>query len=407
MSLVKMVRHCLGHVKRKMEDWMVVPYLKAASERGIYGAKIKVAFIVHEPETWDKLQPVYERMSLDDQFTPRLIIVPSFDVNLSLGTKYGYELEFFSNKYKDVICAINEHGTTIDLKSLKFDFVFYQDPYNAHYPKNIKSNQVVKYSKICYVPYGYTISENFADLIANNKAFFRNVHTFFSANKMDGLNFERMYASNIKRGLQRIRYFGYPCLERYTDVSTEFELNRITWTPRWTYDPTVGGSHFIEYKDEFVHLVDDYDDLKLLLRPHPMMFHNLVQTGRMTAEEVADYKRILTQKNIEMDINSPIDDILEKTGILITDISSIIVSYFMMGRPIIYCNCELPPSSEFAEMLEGIYVAENWKDVKKYIDELRKGNDYLKEKRCGILQRKSFNVHRNSAERILDDLKGG
>ena len=108
---------------------------------------------------------------------------------------------------------------------------------------------------------------------------------------------------------------------------------------------------------------------------------------------------------IGIDINSPIDEILERTGILVTDISSIIVSFFMTGRPIIYCVCELPPSEDFKEMLEGIYVAENWEDVKKYISRLINGDDFLREKRIEILHRDSFQVHCNSTENIVNYLK--
>lgn len=64
------------------------------------------------------------------------------------------------------------------MEQLGFDYVFYQDPYNVHYPKEICSKSVVKYSKICYIPYGYVISPNFSDLLLQNKDFFRNVSVF-------------------------------------------------------------------------------------------------------------------------------------------------------------------------------------------------------------------------------------
>lgn len=405
MNTIKEVRHWLGNIKRKIEDWMAIPYLKAVAAKEINRDKIGVAFIVHEPESWDKLQPVYEKMCSDDLFIPKIIVVPSFDVSLSIGTEYGYELEFFEKKYSDTICAIDNEGEIIDLESLHFDYVFYQDPYNAHYPKKLRSNQVVKYSRICYIPYGYTISENFAHLIANNKPFFRNVSIFFSTNKMDGLMFEQMYHSNIRKGIQRIQYLGYPCLERYAKMTRDCSLDRITWTPRWTYDSKVGGSHFIEYKEKFLHLAETYKNIKLLLRPHPMMFNNFIQTGLLTSDEVRDYKNQLTERNIELDINNPIDEILEKTSILLSDISSIIVPYFMTGRPIIYCSCELPLSTEFNKMLDGIYVAKNWDDVNRYIHDLLNGNDYLKNKRIEILQSASFHVHCRSTENIVNYLK--
>ena len=74
---------------------------------------IRVAFIVFEPESWDKLQPIYEEMTRRKEFEPQLVVVPSFDVSFSIG-QYSYEREFFKKKYGEIIEAIDENGNTID-----------------------------------------------------------------------------------------------------------------------------------------------------------------------------------------------------------------------------------------------------------------------------------------------------
>ena len=51
--------------------------------------------MVFEPETWDKLKPLYERMMNDNRFNPILIVIPSFYTNLALSQSYGYEKDFF------------------------------------------------------------------------------------------------------------------------------------------------------------------------------------------------------------------------------------------------------------------------------------------------------------------------
>lgn len=364
---------------------------------------IKIGFIVFEPESWDKLQPVYEAMRERAEFDAKLIVVPSFDISLSIG-QYGYEREFFKTKYGEIIEAVNDNGEIIDLKKYDFDYIFYQDPYNSHYPRKLCSDEVVKYSKICYIPYGYTVSNNFSRLYAENMSFFRNVTYFFADTEQNGKIIEKLLDKNIKRGIQKVKYLGFPPFEEYFGWHKNDQINQITWAPRWSYDKRVGGSHFVEYKDEFIKLRGLYKDVKLLLRPHPMLFANMIECGKMTEKEEKEYKKLLAENDIELNDRGAIDDILKKTDLLIADISSIDASFFVTGRPIIYCESKLPPNNEFRMMLEGIYVARDWTEVLNYVKEICSGNDYLYEKRCEILKNNVFMNHRNATHNILEFL---
>mgnify|MGYP006898305653 CR=1 FL=1 len=55
-----------------------------------------------------------------------------------------------------------------------YDYIFYQDPYNEHMPPTLRSDNVVRFAKICYVPYGFVGSNDLSHIVTN-KAFFRNV----------------------------------------------------------------------------------------------------------------------------------------------------------------------------------------------------------------------------------------
>ena len=56
---------------------------------------MKVGFIVFEPETWDKLNPVYNELKSRKGIEVKIIIVPSFDQALKITTHYGKELNYF------------------------------------------------------------------------------------------------------------------------------------------------------------------------------------------------------------------------------------------------------------------------------------------------------------------------
>lgn len=154
-------------------------YLKKNSQRVSHGEKkIKIGFIVFEPETWDKLDAVYTELKSREDVICELIIVPSYDQELELTTHYGKELQFFRNKTSDVLLAYTNENGWLDISKNGYDYVFYQDPYNAHMPKNLKSSTVVKFTKICYIPYGFSGSNNFNEG-NTNPDFFRNVYFEF------------------------------------------------------------------------------------------------------------------------------------------------------------------------------------------------------------------------------------
>ncbi len=408
--MIKFIKKCLKPILKpaieSIRDKRATHYIKKVSKRTV-NQVVKVAFIVFEPESWDKLQPVYETMEKRKDFEPWLVVVPSYDNNLSLEKTYGYEKKFFEEKYKNIILAYDKNGNVVDLEQYGFDYVFYQDPYNVHYPKEICSNSVVKYSKICYIPYGYIISTNFTDLLLQNKEFFRNVSVFFAENTSVKNVMKTVFGENYDKGIQKVQELGYPPFERYEEMSYNSEIKTIAWAPRWSYDEKVGGSHFIEYKDGFVAMRKKYPEINLIFRPHPMLFANMINTKKMTKQEADNYKEFLKINNIVTMDKDPINVVLENVDILISDISSVIPSYFMTGRPVIYCKSNLEVNNEFKMLLEGIYIANSWEDVEYYINEITSGNDFLKEKREDIINNGIFSIHKNSRLKILEYLKKG
>lgn len=97
--------------------------------------------------------------------------------------------------------------------------------------------------------------------------------------------------------------------------------------------------------------------------------------GLMTVAEVNDYKqKVENTSRVSFDTNKNIEDTFEETGILITDVSSIVFPYFLTGKPIIFCNTEIPlsPAFKIAESIRNMH-----KDsVNKIINLIEK--DYYK-----------------------------
>ena len=214
------------------------------------------------------------------------------------------------------------------------------------------------------------------------------------------------YASNVEMGYQHMEFLGYPILDTDLAAPDPHSTVNLLWTPRWSYKARVGGSHFLEYKDKFITLGDRYGDkVKLSMRPHANTFSDLQEKGLITKAEVDAYKKTLKEKSIELySTQFDLYENFRRTDILIGDYSSILIVYFLTGRPMIYCEfANAEPLAEYKEMFDCMYVARSWDDVERYLDELIAGNDPLYERRQKAVAKIRAD-HANSAQRIVDRL---
>ena len=84
--------------------------------------------------------------------------------------------------------------------------------------------------------------------------------------------FKEKYTGKKVYAYQHFETLGYPDLESYFDISGSSAVRNIIWTPRWSYDPKIGGSHFFEYKELPLALKEKYSEIGIVFRPHPLMF---------------------------------------------------------------------------------------------------------------------------------------
>jgi len=171
------------------------------------------------------------------------------------------------------------------------------------------------------------------------------------------------------------------------------------WAPRWTYMETMGGSHFIEYKENFVALRKKYKNLKMTIRPHRLLFPTMVKENRMTEEEVQRYKESLQENKIYLDEHDPLKSALAESDIMIADITSIIPLYFLTGNPIIYCDSGYNFFGDSKLIESAIYKAYSWDDVEKYLAMILNGEDPLKDDRRRLIKQ-LHHIHNGAAEKI-------
>ena len=239
----------------------------------------------------------------------------------------------------------------------------------------------------------------------DNFKFLKNSHIVFYACD-DEVEYEkRTIWVGCLLGAHKILNVGYPMLDRYLAIRDSGIETTILWTPRWTPDLKSGGSNFLRYKSDFADLRNKYEQANIIARPHPLTFNNFISNGLLTEEEALEYKNLLGLKQIELDESEDTFSAFRRASILISDYSSIILPFFLTGKPIIYCTVigatGLEFTSDFKEVIKSLYIADSWDDVMKYIEMIVSGNDYLKDSRRRIIEEKYTNK-RDSTKKILD-----
>ncbi len=395
----KKIRRTIISLYRKFKSMY---YLRKIRNKNT-GCPILVGFIVQEQCGWDKQETLFDVLNKSESFKTYLFVVPREDF-VTYEIQVDYTNNFFLNRYSNAIRAMNQDGTCIDLRKYELDYLFYPRPYDFRLPYPLRSYNTMKYTKCCYISYGFTASDAFDE--SNLYSEFYDFQYFLF---MDSDYTRKKMASrcwnNIHRGIQHVEYLGYPSNDIYLKMSDVVHGGSVVWTPRWSFDETKGGSTFLKNKDSFLNMVQMFPD-SYVFRAHPLIKQEVIRLGYMDSESWNSYIKELEGNNVIVDLETPINNILGRASILISDFSTIIGSFFLTGRPIIYCDDGIKLNDIYMEFLDYIYVAKEWDDVMVYYSKLKNGIDPKKKARLSYINSKYRNYKDSSVmitQRILKD----
>lgn len=379
---------------------------------------VRVCFVQQDPNCWNKSKALYDLLNQDKRFEVSLLCVPDpFDPDTSSTYR------FFSERgYKAIDARIGDgpwdtqtnQGQWFDLQSLAPDYLFYQQPYNAYLPISYRSNVVYKYAKICHTPYGFALIKELLGCMARD--FCRCVYRTYSVSELErDFNIRRFPLSHRLKLRKTVYYsplvFANFFQERHKESSSwNFSKNsfRAIWTPRWTTNEKLGGSNFFRYKDVLPAYAAANPDVDILFRPHPMAFDAFVRLGQMTQQEVDEYIRSCNSRpNTAIDTAKNYDATFWQSSVLVSDISAVVVEYFVTGKPIIFCPTEKRGStylSNFEKICSSCYIANNQEELTGYLDQLKQGIDPLAQKRTQVIRELFGEDPTQAPNKIRDDL---
>lgn len=407
---------CIIKERPTKEDFSSYSKLSAVKKHNNTARTIKVVFIFQMPALWSKQSGIYEEMRRRGNIEITILAVPEYDIrtqthNLEENVAYEYAIK---HNLSVAINALEPNGWK-DLREIQPDYVFYQRPYEEYLPEVYRAKEVCAYAKTCYVPYAYFLTTSGEMRLDYGRGFTRNIYMNFVTSKDAEQKVRNKFWITHKLGTKKIEYLGAPILEAifkrkqnnaemsvWKDWGCKQEQFKILWTPRWTMDEKIGGSHYFDYDDNFVELLKENKDMFLAFRPHPLAFANYIREGLMSESEIENLEKMYKEShNMVIDHRARYMDTFWESDLLVTDISSMAVEYFITGKPIIMCDTKLALSSMFEELISCMYWAKNWSEVEKIIFNIKQGNDFLKNKREKAV-RKLYEENSNSSERIVE-----
>lgn len=161
------------------------------------------------------------------------------------------------------------------------------------------------------------------------------------------------------------------------------------WLPRWTVDSPKGKriSCFLKYLENFFKYMAENPTVDLIIRPHPMMFQVILEKSIWTQEEYHTFmERMDKASNIYLDNNEDYLVSFGKSDVLVSDYSSLLIEYFVTGKPIIYCDTAEDFNADTLLMDATLYHAAEWYEVEMQLTELINGQDCQYEQRIDTVR---------------------
>lgn len=395
--------------RMKKHDKMVIGFNN--NRKSLNHDKPRIVFISQCEHIFDKTKPVVEEC-IKKGFDVILYVVKDEVTTYEEKTIFEKEFPNLCVKYEDK-----------KLKDLEADYVFYPRPYIAVLPKDIRPDVVTEYAKTCYIPYGYSLMD--LGYVNLNRDFITCANFMFLDNAY-AKNYAEEHMPEEFKKYNRMFDVGYPYFDSllnnfdsfikdghdcFKGLDKQNKLNAI-WAPRWTNDDALGGSNFLRYWKNFNTYFINNQFYNYVFRPHPYALDYYVKTGQISQEEKDAYlAEMNNSNNARYDNNSDYFATFNSSDVLICDVSSIIAEYVFLDKPVIFCHNEGKDilNSIAEEMCGVFYNAYSFEDIERYLTDLSKGIDPLKEKRTAYCKKYKAQFE-GSVLRIVDivekDFKG-
>ena len=116
-----------------------------------------------------------------------------------------------------------------------------------------------------------------------------------------------------------------------------------------------------------------------------MMFSNFEKTGEMSGEEAKQYlNNYMEHERLMYDNYAEYYTTLWNSDVLVADLTTVIIEYFVVRKPIIYCVADIEYNDFMKKVISGCYCVHNGQELADTLDMLERGEDPLLDERNRI-----------------------
>ncbi len=351
--------------------------------------RLRVLFVAELGGKWDAMESVYKAFSARTDCDVDVVIQPIFrSVRLPDGTTRT------ENVYEDHLTPLgikNIHYSKYDIAQVRPDMTFISQPYESVTTPMFHPDNIMKYSRLVYLPY----------------------FTALTLNKDASSAYDSFFRLNTQRCSWKIACQSETMKQHYKNIASEKGRNCIvSGLPKWDYvygknkdnvpvpeewKKKLGGrkvflwnTHFTsdigeKYNDiiEFISIFANDPALGLIWRPHPMA-EAIIKVYRpdLYGKYLDLKKRVSEADNMIIDQNASYLPAFVCSDALITEFSSLMEQFLLTDKPVLVTTEKTPDAMrQKLASVDGLFdfsqipVSFNMADRRSFINSIKEGND--------------------------------
>ncbi|WP_315077721.1 CDP-glycerol glycerophosphotransferase family protein [uncultured Clostridium sp.] len=356
--------------------------------------KIKIRFIFQRSLTWKAVESVYCSFVNDNRFDVKIIVVPNDGI---------IEHKILNESNINYI-LYDEFNLTIDQP----DIIICNETNDISRPMEYHSKNLCEISKLVYIQgtlhnlalpkkwiqdqMDRPIYKNAWKVILGDKEFYELCNISINKAFLTSPRWDSLYIAlnnNNKAPKQWIE----KCKKRKV----------ILWNPHF-YIRGQNSSTFDIYLKDILELVINNKELCLIIRPHPILFKSIYENNIWSKKQINCFKEFINKsENIILDEMVDYTKSFSLSDALISDMSTFLVTYLPIKKPILYLKHPLEDELCNKEYIQSYCdIASNFDYVKKFFEMIINNRDCNYKKRIEIFKEKVKSFDGKAGEKVKE-----
>lgn len=372
--------------------------------------KIQVGFWVTEIQKWSSCASLFEALLKSKHFEPFVMLAyfKKSEIGISPQEHMLKGIKFFEEKginYK-VVYDIKQQ-VHIELKKVKPDIVFYQQPWLI--PDNQNPFNTSKNALICYVPYCYYSLNSYMNYLLG---FHGKLWKYFVESDLHKEEYQQKFNAKNCTAIGSCKLDSYKTLDK-SKIDTIWKTNkkRIIYSPHNCFEQEnidYATATFDKNGEFILQLAKSHPEYEWIFRPHPVFKDRVLRHKIKTLSEIENYfeewKKIGT-----IYTGGDYYEMFAGSDYLITDCISFLSEYLPTAKPVIHLRKDEQKQSfnNLVKMITDSYykVYDNETLSKIFNEVIVNNNDYLKDKRIKNIKLLMIDKNKTTGEKITEYLE--